>query len=97
MFLAGLKFGIGFFVGMSGTVAIVMGLVAMATWFKRWWVRESKRYRQEMTDEVELRKEMVERAEHTIARHEKVLFLLRYPSQAGQHTESFRRRTEYIQ
>ena len=97
MFLAGLMFGIGFLVGISGTVAIVMGLVALAMWFKRWWASESKRSRKGMTDEVELRKEMVERAEHTIARHEKVLFLLRYPSQVGQCTESPHRRTEYVQ
>ena len=96
MFLAGLKFGIGFLVGMSGTGAIVMGLVALATWFKRWWASESKRSRQKMTNKVELRKDIVELAEHTIARHEMVLHLLRYPSQAGQHTE-YPRRTKYVQ
>jgi hypothetical protein len=97
VFLAGLKFGIGFLVGMSGMVAIVMGLVAQVKWFKSWWASEGKRSPQGMTDAVALRNEMVERTEHTIAGHEKVLFLLRYPNQAGQHTESPRRRTEYVQ
>jgi hypothetical protein len=88
MFLAGLKFGIGFLVGMSGTVAIVMGLVALATWFKRWWASKSEQARQEMAERMEFRKQMVDRAELTIARHEKLLVLLRYPSWIDEETES---------
>ena len=97
MFLAGLMFGIGFLIGISGTVAIVMGLVALVEWFMRRWVSKSEQARQEMTERTEFRKQMVDRAEHTIAHHEKVLVLLRYPSWGSERTESARRRSEYIQ
>lgn len=97
MFLAGLKFGIGFMIGTSGLLTVVIGLVALAEWLKNWWDGESERARQERAGKAELRREIVDQAELAIARREKVLFLLRYPSQAGQHTESPRRRTEYVQ
>jgi flagellar biosynthesis component FlhA len=97
MFLAGVMFSIGLLVGTSGTVAIVMGLVALAAWFKRWWVSKSEQARQQMADQAELRKEMLDQAGLTLTRSEKVLFLLRYPSQVDEHSDSSRRRTEYVQ
>lgn len=97
MFLAGLKFGIGFLTGASSLMAVMIGLVALAEWFKNWWNSESDRTRQERAEESQFRKEMVDRAELAIARREKVLFPLRYPSETGDRFESADRRSEYVQ
>lgn len=97
MFLAGLKFGIGFLAGTSGLMAVMIGLVALAECVKKWWNSESERARQQRAKEAEFRREMIDRAERAIARREKVLFLLRYPSAAGERLESADGRTEYIQ
>jgi hypothetical protein len=96
MFFTGLTFGIGFFVGMSGTVAIVIGFVALAEWLMRWWTSKSEQARKRMTERTEFRKQMTERAEPAITRHEKMLVLLRYPSLVDEKPESACRRSVYI-
>ena len=97
MFFAGLMFEIGFLVGTSGTLASVIGVVALAEWLKRWCASKSKQVRQEMAERTEFRKQMVDRAEFMIARHEKLLVLLRYPSWVNEDTEPVCRRSEYFQ
>ena len=97
MFLAGLMFGLGFMIGTSGLLTVVIGLVALAEWVKNWRAGENERARQERAGKAELHREIVDQAEFAIARREKVLFLLHYPSEAGARTESAGRRTEYVQ
>jgi hypothetical protein len=94
MFLAELKFGMGFVIGMSGLLAVVIGLIALAEWVKKGWASETERAWNEMANRAALRQEMVDLAEHAIMRREKVLILLRFPDRTE---ESAGRRTEYIQ
>jgi hypothetical protein len=87
----------GLLVGMSGLMAVLIGLVALAEWFKRWWASESERARQERAEEAALRREIVDQAEFAMVRREKVLIPWRYPRDAEESAESPGPRIEYIQ
>ncbi|MGA2249887.1 hypothetical protein [Terracidiphilus sp.] len=94
MFLAGLKFGFGFLIGMSGVVVIGVALVALAEWFRNWW--KVKRARQGRAEQAKLRKELVNQARFVTARRTKALILWRSPRDAEERAESSGPRIVYI-
>jgi hypothetical protein len=78
MFLAGLKFALGFATGSGALVAFVLCVIAIAE-----WTSFQRKKRREQTD-----KRIVGQTKVAIARRERVFVVLRYPSWVNEPEES---------
>jgi len=97
MFLTVLKFGIGLLFGTSGLLGVFVVLFAFSEWVKKWWSRESEHGWQQSADGPVHLREMAAPDRLTIAHREKVLVMLRYPSEDGAGSESSNRSSWYVQ